>query len=108
MAQNTIIMEITYFSPFRKFVKKANKPLVAKIEDEVKFICSDTSIGTKKAGDLKNINIYKFKFNRQEYLIAYTETVKNEIGIIAIDFFKVGTHENFYNELKKYLKEINL
>jgi hypothetical protein len=101
-------MKITYFSPFRKFIKKANKPLIARIEDEVSIISSNTCIGTKKTGDLKNISVYKFKFNRQEYLIAYAETVENEVNIIAIDFFKVGTHENFYNELKKYIKEINL
>jgi hypothetical protein len=99
-------MKVSYFPPFKKFVKKATKPLMAKIEDEVKNICCNTNIGTKKSGDLQNIKVYKFKFNQQEYLIAYLETFENKINIIAVDFVKVGTHENFYNELKKYLKEI--
>lgn len=27
------------------------------------------------------------------------------IEFLVIDFYQVGTHENFYDELKRYLKE---
>jgi len=53
------------------------------------------------------VRVYKFNFNRQEYLIAYRESA-TEVEILSVDFFKVGTHENFYVELKKYMKEKNL
>jgi len=91
-----------YKNPFVQFVKKQSRPFRAIIEDEVKLICENPEIGELKKGDLSAIRVHKFKFNRQEYLIAYS--VDNGIQILMIDFYKVGTHENFYTELKKYLQ----
>jgi hypothetical protein len=45
-------------------------------------------------------------YQRQEYLIAYRylpERMDEPLQILLIDFYKIGTHENFYAELKKYL-----
>jgi mRNA-degrading endonuclease RelE of RelBE toxin-antitoxin system len=92
-----------YRKPFAQFVKKQSKPFQAAIEDEVLRISENPELGELKVGDLAGIRVYKFKFNRQEYLIAYshqTETVE----LLLIDLYKIGTHENFYAELKKYLK----
>ncbi|MEY4768850.1 MAG: hypothetical protein RL637_1489 [Pseudomonadota bacterium] len=92
-----------YRKPFAQFVKKQSKPFQAAIEDEVLQISENPELGELKVGDLAGIRVYKFKFNRQEYLIAYshqTETVE----LLLIDLYKIGTHENFYAELKKYLK----
>ncbi|HIJ24036.1 MAG: type II toxin-antitoxin system RelE/ParE family toxin [Gammaproteobacteria bacterium] len=100
-------MNVTYYAPFKRFVKKAIKPLKAEIEDSVNLICDDIEIGDLKRGDLASVRVYKFNFNRQEYLIAYRESA-TEVEILSVDFFKVGTHENFYVELKKYMKEKNL
>ena len=99
-----------YKSPFSKFVKKAHKPLQLAIEDAVKDICENPETGASKVGDLSGIWVYKFKFNRQEYLIAYhppTLEARNQgagVELLIIDFYQVGTHENFYDELKRYLK----
>lgn len=52
-----------------------------------------------------------FDLNRQEYLIAYRPPTEDQMGnatlveFLVIDFYKVGTHENFYDELKRYLRE---
>lgn len=99
-------MKISYFAPFKRFVKKAIKPLKATIEDSVELILNDTEIGDLKTGDLTGVRVFKFTFNRQQYLIAYRVTTCDKIELLAIDFFKVGTHENFYDDLKRYLKEI--
>jgi ParE-like toxin of type II bacterial toxin-antitoxin system len=102
-------MKANYKRPFNQYVKKAHKPLQLAIEDAVEDICANPSIGELKVGDLAEIRVYKFKFNRQEYLIAYKQQTdqENNIGVelLLIDFYKVGSHENFYDELKKYLKE---
>lgn len=95
---------INYKKPFTQFVKKQHRVLRAVIEDEVNIICATPSIGELKIGDLAGIRVHKFKFNRQEYLIAYYINQENLAEFIAIDFYKIGTHENFYEELKKYLK----
>jgi hypothetical protein len=93
-----------------QFVKKAHKPLRLAIEDEVESICQNPTVGESKKGDLAGIRVHKFKFNRQEYLIAYRPPEVNQdnsslsIEFLTIDFYKVGSHENFYDELKRYMK----
>jgi hypothetical protein len=100
-----------YKSPFKLFVKKAHKPLQLAIEDEVDRVCENPAIGEPKKGDLVGILVHKFRINRQEYLIAYRPPAENPIGkaarleFLVIDFYQVGTHENFYDDLKRYLRE---
>jgi hypothetical protein len=93
-----------YKHPFNQFVKKQSRPFQAVIDDEVRLICENHEIGEAKKGDLVNIRVHKFKFNRQEYLIAYSHSIDNTVHLLLIDFYKIGTHENFYDELKKYLQ----
>ena len=98
---------------FKNFVKKAHKPLQLAISDEVDEVCERPYDGEAKVGDLLGFYVWKFKFNRQEYLIAYrppskevVDTVSDlEIEFLVIDFYKVGSHENFYEDLKRYIKE---
>lgn len=104
-------MKSNFKRPFSDFVKKQTAPIQLAIQDEVDEICIDYSIGEQKSGDLAGFRVHKFKVKTQLYLIAYRpptdaeiETGKGEIEILVIDFFKVGPHENFYAELKKYLK----
>ena len=92
-----------YRKPFAQFVKKQSKPFQAAIEDEILRISENPELGKLKVGDLTGIRVYKFKFNQQEYLIAYSHHTKT-VELLLIDFHKIGTHENFYTELKKYLK----
>ena len=63
-------MKPNYKPPFVRFVKKAHKPLQLAIEDAVEEICEAPEMGEAKVGDLAGIRVRKFKFNRQEYLIA--------------------------------------
>jgi hypothetical protein len=103
-------MTPNYKKPFSQFVKKAHKPLQLTIEDEVEVVCNNPEVGQAKVADLAGIWVHKFKFNRQEYLMAYrppTEAQKAagiDIELLLIDFYQVGSHENFYAELKMYLK----
>ena len=93
-------MEIFYKSPFRKFVKKQTRPFQLAIEDEIEKIVQNPEIGTTKKGDLSGFRIYKFIFKLQEILIAYRVTESN------IVFYMIGSHENFYRDLKRYLREV--
>ena len=97
-------LEINYKKPFVQFVKKQHKAFMAVIEDEVNFVCNNPYIGELKVGDLSGIRVYKFRFNKQEYLIAYYFDAKGTAQLIKIDFYKIGVHENFYEELKNYLR----
>ena len=95
-----LIMELLYKSAFRKFVKKQTRPLQLAIEDEIEKIARNPAVGETKIGDLQGVQVHKFKFQRQNLLIAYRATESD------ILFYFIGTHENFYRELKRYLKEI--
>lgn len=54
--------------------------------------------GSEKKGDLRGIRIHKYKFNREEWLLAYAIEA-DEILLITI-----GCHENYYRDLKSYVK----
>jgi len=104
-------MKPNYKPPFVTFVKKQHKPFQLVIEDAVEAVCADPNIGEAKTGDLQGIWVYKFTHNRQQYLMAYRPPTDEElteggvnIELLFIDFCQLGTHENFYATLKKYLK----
>lgn len=93
-------MNILYKPPFKKFVKKQSRAFQLAIEDAVEGVINNPDMGEVKKGDLSGFRVHKFKFQRQEYLIAY------KTGGNSIAFYMIGTHENFYRELKQYLREV--
>ena len=50
-----------------------------------------------KVGDLAGIQVFKYKFKTQLFLLAY-EYVDDELLLTLIEH---GTHENFYRDLKR-------
>jgi mRNA-degrading endonuclease RelE of RelBE toxin-antitoxin system len=94
-------MNALYKPAFRKFVKKQNRAFQLAIEDEVYEVLKTPHAGEQKKGDLAGLRARKFKFHGQEYLMAYTIQGRDVV------FYMIGTHENFYRELKSYLKEVD-
>ncbi len=92
-------MTALYKPPFGRFVKKQSRPFQLVIEDETERVKEQPDIGEAKTGDLKGFRVHKFKFQGKEYLMAY-KIVKGSIA-----FYMVDTHENFYRDLKRYVKE---
>lgn len=93
-------MNVSYKSAFRRFVKKQSRPFQLVIEDEAERILKDPETGEAKKGDLAGFRVHKFAFRNQKYLMAY-KTQGNDII-----FYMIDTHENFYRELKRYIKEV--
>ena len=93
-------VERYYKKHFSHFLKKQSRAFQASIEDHIELISNNPLLGELKTGDLADIRVYKFKFNRQEYLLAYKHILLNDY----IDFYQIGVHENFYDELKNYIK----
>lgn len=85
--------------PFKKYVKKLPRHLQQVVLDAVEDVLSNTDVGEVKLGDLRGIQVYKFTMGRQLTLLAYK--VQNDSLIL----YQAGPHENFYRDLKKYLKE---
>lgn len=94
-------MSLLYKSAFRKFIKKQSRPFQLAIEDEIEKIYKNPEIGEEKSGDLANFRVHKFTFRKQEYLIAY----KSAGGSVMT--YMADTHENFYRNLKRYVKEVD-
>ena len=98
-------MRTTYKKAFAQFVKKASKPLQLAIEIRVAEVCNNPRIGQQKLGDLRGVYVYKFRFNAQEYLMAYQfDYFAGVIEITWIEFCQIGSHENFYTQLKKSIR----
>jgi len=67
------------------------------LDDVVKEIIADPSIGEMKIGDLSGVQVFKYKFKAQLYFLAYTY-IDDEL---LLTFIEHGTHENFYRDLKR-------
>jgi plasmid stabilization system protein ParE len=93
-------MNVLYKSAFRKFVKKQTRSFQLVIEDEAERILKAPEMGEAKKGDLAGFRVHKFSFHKQEYLIAY-KVLKSDLI-----FYMIDTHENFYRELKRYIREV--
>jgi len=94
-------MDLLYKSAFRKFIKKQSRPFQLAIEDEIEKIYKNPEIGEEKSGDLAGFSVHKFTFRKQKYLIAY----KTAGGSVTV--YMADTHENFYRNLKRYVKEVD-
>ena len=86
--------------PFRRYIKKLPRHFQQIILDAVEDVLADTDVGQLKTGDLKSIQVYKFTMGRQSILMA--DKIQNDSLIL----YQVDPHENFYRDLKKYMKEI--
>ena len=91
-------MRIFQSRSFEKKVKKMSKLEKAALDREVKRIAEDPSLGEEKKGDLKDVFVHKFKLKTTQYLLAYRK-VGGDLELVTI-----GPHENYYRDLKQYLK----
>jgi len=61
------------------------------IEDAVDVVCTTPDIGEMKTGDLSGIRVYKFPFNRQEYLVTEKKIKRCDQNMILQQVFVVST-----------------
>lgn len=85
---------------FVKVVKKLHTKDKAAVDNAVKAIAKDPTIGDEKKGDLVGTFVYKFKLNMPETLLSY-QLQPSKSHATAILLLSLGSHENFYAELKR-------
>ncbi len=95
----SIFKEIIQSPLFAKQKKKLHKQQIKDLDIAVKAILNNPLVGDTKIGDLQGIQVYKFKSNNQQFLLAY------EVIDLTPYLYAFGSHENFYRDLKKYLKD---
>jgi hypothetical protein len=85
---------------FIKFKKKTIKKLQIELDNQIKEIIKNPERGEIKKGDLQNIRVVKFKFQEQLFLLSYE--IKNN----TLYLYSIGSHQNYYKNLKRFLKDM--
>jgi mRNA-degrading endonuclease RelE of RelBE toxin-antitoxin system len=92
-------MKIYQSGSFERKVKKFNKNEKSSLDNEIKKIIRDPSVGVEKKGDLKGVFVHKFKIKTALYLLSYRFVAD------GIELITIGFHENYYRNLKSHLKK---
>ena len=94
--------ELRFLPPAAKFLKKIkDKNLKLLYKEALEKILQDHTVGEMKTGDLSGIYGYDIYYNKTNYELAYwVEYVDDKIIVVIM----AGTRENFYEELKRYMK----
>ena len=91
-------MKIYQSRSFEKKVKKFSQKGKKTLDKEIKKIAKDPSVGEEKKGDLRGVFVHKFKIHALQYLISYRLTGDR------LELIMIGPHENYYRDLKRYIK----
>ena len=91
-------MAIYQSKSFAQNVKKMRKQEKEILDQEVQRIAQNPSIGEEKKGDLTGVFVHKFTIETAQYLLAY-RNIDPDLELVMI-----GPHENYYRDLKQYLK----
>lgn len=91
-------MKIYQSRSFENKVRKLSRQEKELLDDEIKKIADNPLIGEGKKGDLRGIYVHKFKIKSLQYILSY-RMIKSDLELIMI-----GPHENYYRDLKSYLK----
>lgn len=85
-----------------RYLKKLKeKALKDAFQKEIDAIRIDPYLGEAKTGDLAGIYCRDVFYSRTNYELAYTLIEKDNETVVVL---LAGARENFYNELKRYMK----
>jgi mRNA-degrading endonuclease RelE of RelBE toxin-antitoxin system len=94
--------EVRFLPPAAKLIKKLkDKRLKTLYQKAVDKIREDYTVGEAKTGDLSGVYGYDIYYNKTNYELAYTvEYLENQVIVVIM----AGTRENFYDQLKQYMR----
>ena len=94
--------DVKFLPPARNYLKKIkDKKLLKKYKEAIDAISEDYTVGEAKTGDLAGIYCYDVFYNKTNYELAYRVDYNEDEVVVVI---MAGTRENFYKELKNYMK----
>jgi len=82
---------------FSKQLKKLKSNQKEALDEAVTAIIANPLIGVQKRGELDYLRVYKFSMLKQQALLAYSY----DDGKLIIKLLAIGSHENFYRDLKR-------
>ncbi len=89
------MIEVLQSSSFRRAYKRLDPNQKADVDEAVNTIVEDPTLGEAKKGDLSGVFVYKFQCVGRRFLLAYEYDPQTRWLLL------VGTHENFYRDLKR-------
>jgi mRNA interferase RelE/StbE len=92
-----MIWDVKQTKRFARLYKKLHDNIMEDVDDAVEKVQHNPEIGERKIGDLAALRVFKFRSNGQLYLLGYT--LDESIRLIYLE--SVGSHENFYRDLKR-------
>ncbi len=90
------ITQVLQTPTFKKAVKKLHQNQKKDLDKAVKELIENPLLGDQKKGDLAFLRVYKFKMNKQLTLLGYSY----ENGTVTLELMALGSHENFYRDIK--------
>ncbi|HEN5634071.1 TPA: type II toxin-antitoxin system RelE/ParE family toxin, partial [Legionella pneumophila] len=91
MIMNLIVKQS---NSFKRTIKKLPKQQKILLDEEIKKLIKNPTLGECKKGDLDFLRVHKFKFSNQEILLGYVYEENELILTLLI----LGVHENFYRD----------
>ena len=88
-------IKVLQSAAFSRAYKKLHKNQKVDVDDAVEAIIQTPELGEPKRGDLAGVYVYKFKSNSQLMLLAYEFDPETRLLLL------LGSHENFYRDLKR-------
>ena len=89
-------MKVLVTPRFERIVKKLHAEEKKALDEALRSVIAAPTVGELKKGDLSNVRVYKYRFNRAQKLLAYAANEQEQV-IILMGY---GAHENFYRDLK--------
>ncbi|MFA0242539.1 MULTISPECIES: type II toxin-antitoxin system RelE/ParE family toxin [Vibrio] len=93
----TKITNILQTPTFKKAVKKLHKNQKTDLDNAIRALMEDPHLGEQKKGDLFFLRVHKFKMVKQLTLLGYSY----KDGTVTLELIALGSHENFYRDMKK-------
>ncbi|MCE8042177.1 type II toxin-antitoxin system RelE/ParE family toxin [Billgrantia desiderata] len=90
-------MQVLQTPTFTKAVKKLHANQKRDLDKAVRTLVENPLIGELKRGDLSFLRVYKFKMAKQLTLLGY----HYDGDSIVLTLMALGTHENFYRDIKR-------
>lgn len=84
-------MRLLVTATFVRTTKRLHRSQKAELDEAVRSVLEAPAIGEAKVGDLVGVRVYKFRMSSQLCLLAYR----------VLDEDSIGSHENFYRDLKR-------
>lgn len=93
----TKITTVLQTPTFKRAVKKLHANQKQDLNQAIRELIDEPLLGEQKKGDLHFLRVYKFKMQKQLTLLGYSY----EDGTLVLELMALGSHENFYRDLKR-------